>query len=62
MRVFLQSLCIFVALSPHPKVAADQHPLVGIWKLVSVQVVDNGKPQALCGEHYTSLPCITPSQ
>jgi hypothetical protein len=61
MRVLLLCLCIMLALSPHSKVAADQHPLVGNWKLVSVQVIiDNGMPQALYGEHPKGYLILTP--
>jgi hypothetical protein len=42
-------------------VAANQHPLVGNWKLVSVQViVDNGAPQAYLGEHPKGYLILTP--
>ena len=61
MRVFLLSLCIILALSPHSKVAADQHPLVGNWTLVSFQVIfDNGPPQTLFGEHPKGYLILTP--
>ena len=61
MRVLLLSLCIVLALSPHSKVAAHQHPLVGNWKLVSVQIIfDNGTPQALFGEHPKGYLILTP--
>ena len=60
MRVLLLSLSIVVALSLHSKAAVDQHPLVGIWKLVSFQlIVDNGKPQALFGEHPKGYLILT---
>ena len=61
MRVLVLSLCIVLALSPHSKVAADKHQLVGNWKLVSDQIIfDNGTPQALFGEHPKGYLILTP--
>ena len=61
MRVLLLSLWIILALFPHSKVAADQHPLVGNWKLISVQVIfDNGTPQAVLGDHPKGYLILTP--
>jgi len=61
MRILFLSLFIILALSPHSKVDANQHPLVGNWKLVSLQVIfDNGPPQALLGDHPKGYLILTP--
>src|ERR1700739_880568 len=61
MRVLLLSLCIILVMSPDSEMAADQHPLVGNWKLVSVQIIfDDGTPQALLGEHPRGYLILTP--
>jgi hypothetical protein len=61
VRVLLLGFCMILALSPHSKVAADQHQLVGNWKLLSVQVIfDNGTPQTFLGEHPQGYLILTP--
>lgn len=51
MRALLLGLFSLLKLSSDSKVAADRNPLVGNWKLVSLQTtVGDGKPQAVWGE------------
>jgi hypothetical protein len=62
MRALRLSLFLILAVSSvSPAVAKQQHPIVGIWKLVSYQrVVDNGEPQNALGEHPKGYVILMP--
>ena len=60
MRILLLTLGLIFTLSPYPQKAADQHPLVGTWKLISPQSVsDNGELKDDLGPHRKGYLILT---
>jgi Lipocalin-like domain len=62
MRPLLLTLgLVLFGISPLPRAADEQNPLVGSWRMVSYQrVLDNGEPQNGLGEHPKGFVILTP--
>lgn len=60
MRILLLTLGFFFTLSSYPQKVAQQHPLIGTWKLISLHdKYDMGEPQPVFGEHPKGYLILT---
>jgi hypothetical protein len=63
VRIALVTLGLIFTISAYSQNAANQHPLVGTWKLISFQEVSkDGETRAVFGQHPKGYLILTPER